>query len=157
MKIVDLVSPTCVIPELPSEDRNGALRELVESIAGDTKRSAEWADSVFRSIIARERTRGTTGIGRGVAMPHAKVPGFTGVVGAIGRSSRGIDFASLDGAPVFVVFLIVSPEEDTTEHLKAMDLVFRLLQRDQFRKFMRQADSVDRIMDLIRDEEEALA
>ena len=76
------------------------------------------------------------------------------MVAAVGRSERGIDFGSLDGQPVYTVFLIVSPEDQTEEHLKAMDLVFRHLQQEQFRKFMRQSDTAEKIYDLLKEADE---
>lgn len=151
MKLLDLVAEDGVIAELESADRNGAIRELVQRLADTGRIPESAAESLIKSIIARERTRGTTGFGKGVAAPHAKIAEMNDVVAAIGRSSRGIDFQSLDGEPVFGVFLIISPEDDPERHLRAMDLVFRLLQQERFRKFLRQADTPDKIYDLLRE------
>lgn len=154
MKLLDLVHRDSIIPELVSTDRNGVIRELVQ-ILGDGKYiEPDSVDTIVRSIITRERTRGTTGFGKGVAVPHAKVDGLSQVVAAVGRSTAGIDFTSLDGQPVHVVFLIVSPNEQPEEHLRAMDLIFRHLQQEKFRRFFRQSDEVDKIYDLLKEADE---
>jgi mannitol/fructose-specific phosphotransferase system IIA component (Ntr-type) len=154
MKLGDLVHPDAIIAELKSTDRSGVVRDLVR-LLGDAKLiDQKGVDSVVKSIIARERTRGTTGFGKGVAAPHAKVEGLPRAVAAIGRSSCGIDFASLDGEPVYVVFLILSPADRPEEHLRAMDLVFRHLQQEKFRRFLRQSDNADKIYELLKEADE---
>jgi len=151
MKLLDLVQPEAIIAELSSEDRNGVIRDLVQALADAKLIDAGMVDGIVRSIITRERTRGTTGFGKGVAVPHAKVEGLERVVAAVGRSSKGIDFGSLDGQPVYSVFLIVSPADQPDEHLRAMDLVFRNLQQERFRKFLRQADRPEEIYELLKE------
>jgi mannitol/fructose-specific phosphotransferase system IIA component (Ntr-type) len=109
------------------------IRELVEVLAAaKLHRAQRRRRGSCSSIITRERTRGTTGFGKGVAVPHVKVEGLAHIVAAVGRSAAGIDFGSLDGQPVYSVFLIVSPADQPEEHLRAMDLVFRHLQQEQF-------------------------
>ena len=154
MKLLDLVDPSSIIAEVEAEDRNGVIRDLVQVLAEGGLLDRTVAEGIIRSIITRERTRGTTGFGKGVAVPHAKVEGLSRVVAAVGRSSRGIDFGSLDGQPVYSVFLIVSPADQPEEHLRAMDLVFRHLQQEQFRKFLRQSDTTEKIYDLLKEADE---
>lgn len=156
MKLTELVQPDCVIAELQSVDRNGVIRELVECLVAAGRLSSSAAEGVTKSIIARERSRGTTGFGKGVAAPHAKVEGIGQVVAAVGRSTRGVDFNSLDGEPVFAVFLIVSPADRPEEHLRAMDLVFRHLQSEKFRKFLRQSVDAEKIYELLKEADERL-
>lgn len=154
MKLVDLVEPEAIIPELASKDRNGAIRELVSALAQAKRIAADAAEGIIKSIIARERNRGTTGIGKGAALPHAKVDGLPKAVAAFGRSSAGIEFSSLDGKPVHSVFLILSSNEQPAEHLEAMELVFRHLQSEKFRKFVRQSDSAKQLYDLMVEADE---
>jgi PTS system nitrogen regulatory IIA component len=154
MKLQDLVHPNSIIAELESVDRNGVIRELVQVLADTNLLAADAVERVVKSIVTRERTRGTTGFGKGVAVPHAKVEGLSRVVAAVGRSSRGIDFSSLDGEPVYAIFLIASPAEQPEEHLRAMDLVFRHLQQEKFRKFLRQSDSPEKIVELLKEADE---
>lgn len=154
MKLLDLVHPKAIISDLKSNDRNGAIRELVQVLVQAQLIEADASESIIKSIIARERTRGTTGFGKGVAAPHAKIDGLPRVVAAVGRSVQGIDFASLDRGLVYGVFLILSPSEDAEQHLRAMDLVFRHLQQERFRRFLRQADSTEKIYDLLKEVDE---
>jgi PTS system nitrogen regulatory IIA component len=154
MKLLDLVDPRAIIAELESQDRNGAIRELVQVLATAKLIDSDSVETIVKSIITRERTRGTTGFGKGVAAPHAKIDYLSRVVAAVGRSSQGIDFASLDGEPVYGVFLILSPSNEAEEHLRAMDLIFRHLQQERFRKFLRQSDSAEKILDLLKEVDE---
>ena len=154
MKLLDLISRNSIIAELESTDRNGVIRELVEVLARAKLLNDDSVEGIVRSIITRERTRGTTGFGKGVAVPHVKVEGLSRIVAAVGRTSQGVDFGSLDGQPVYSVFLIVSPAEQPEEHLRAMDLIFRHLQQEQFRKFLRQSDRVEKIYDLLNEADE---
>jgi len=154
MKLLDLVDARAIIPELESRERNGVIRELTQVLADAGLIAAEAVDGIVKSIIARERTRGTTGFGKGVAAPHAKIDGLPRVLAAVGRSSRGVDFAALDGELVYVVFLILSPSEAAEQHLRAMDLVFRHLQQERFRRFLRQCDSAEKIYDLLKEVDE---
>lgn len=154
MKLLDLVHPDTIIPELRSTDRNGAIRELVEVLGNQKLIDPGAVDGTVRSILTRERTRGTTGFGKGVAVPHAKVEGLKRVVASIGLSAAGVDFASLDGQPVHIVFLIISPADQPEEHLRAMDLIFRHLQHEKFRRFLRQSDGADKVYDLLKEADE---
>lgn len=154
MKLLDLIDRNSIIANLKATDRNGAIRELVEVLAQAKMIEASAVDGIVRSIVARERTRGTTGFGKGVAVPHVKVEDLPRVVAAVGRSAHGVDFGSLDGQPVYSLFLIVSPADQPEEHLRAMDLIFRHLQQEQFRKFLRQADETAKIYDLLAEADE---
>ncbi len=154
MKLSELIELNSVVAELKSSDRNGVIRELVDLLASVGRIEPQSADAISKSIISRERSRGTTGFGKGVAAPHAKVEGLRRVVAAVGRSSRGVDFSSLDGEPVFVVVLILSPIDQPEEHLRAMDLVFRHLQQENFRRFLRQAVDAGKIHELLKEADE---
>lgn len=149
MHLLDLISEQSIVANLGSEERNGAIRELVQCLADAGRIEPDAVERTARSIITRERSRGTTGFGKGVAVPHAKVDGQPAVVAAVGRSATGIDFSSLDGEPVFGVFLIVSPADAAEQHLQAMDLIFRHLQDERFRKFLRQSDTPAKIHELL--------
>lgn len=156
MKLLDFIRPEAIISELSSTERDGVIRELVQVLAECGAIEVSVVDGIVKSIVARERSRGTTGFGKGVAAPHAKVAGLRRVVAAVGRSSKGVDFSSLDGEPVHAVFLILSPQDSPEEHLRVMDLVFRHLQQEKFRKFLRQSDGREKIYDLLREADEKL-
>lgn len=156
MKLLDLVTRDSIVAELAASDRTGCVRELVKVLAGAGRLAADSVEPVVKTIVTREKSRGTTGFGKGVAAPHAKIAGLTKPVAAVGRSSRGVDFSSLDGNPVFGVILLLSPEEQSEQHLRAMDLVFRILQQERFRKFLKQSDTADKIYDLLQEVDERL-
>lgn len=157
MKLLDLVRPEAIIAELESTNRNGVIRELVAILGSCGAIREDLVDAVVKTIVNRERSRGTTGMGKGMAVPHAKVSGLPSVVMAVGRSSRGIDFAALDGEPVFGVFLMLSPEEKPDEHLQAMNVVYKHLLQERFRKFLRQSDHAAKILDLLKEADESTA
>lgn len=153
MRLSELVVADAIIPELTSTDRNGAIREMVSALAAGLGMTEENAAAVSKAVIAREN-QGSTGFGKGVAVPHVKHPGITRIAATIGRSSAGIDFAALDRAPVYIVVLLLSPPDNPDQHLASMENIFRHLQRDNFRRFLRQAPGKAEIIDLINEADE---
>lgn len=150
MKLSELIHEPSIIPEFEAADRNGVIRELVQSLADHGGISPEHADTVAKAVIARER-QGSTGFGKGVAVPHVKHESVEKMIATIGRSSQGVDFAALDRAPVYTVVLLLSPAEAAEAHLAAMERIFRYLQRENFRRFLRQASTQEAIVDLIKE------
>lgn len=148
MKLSDLIHPDSVIPELQSTNRNGVIRELVQGLADHGVIAPEHVETITRAAITREN-QGSTGFGKGVAVPHVKHECITSIVATIGRSSAGVDFAALDRAPVYTIVMLLSPASKPDGHLAAMEKIFRHLQRENFRRFLRQADSKEAILDLI--------
>jgi mannitol/fructose-specific phosphotransferase system IIA component (Ntr-type) len=153
MKLSDFVAMDAVVPELQATDRNGAIRELVAKLVDVDGLNEEDCDAVSRAVIAREN-QGSTGFGKGVAVPHAKHASVKRMVATVGRSSAGLDFAALDRSPVYIVVLLLSSPEEPDRHLAAMENIFRHLQRDNFRRFLRQADSANEIRELIQEADE---
>ena len=153
MKLSDIMVTDAILPELKAKTRDEAIRELVESLAAAGAIARKSAEDVVKAILAREN-QATTGIGKGVALPHAKLRGVKKPVGTIGRSSEGIDFAALDSKPVYSVILLLSSPENPDEHLQAMETIFKHVQRDMFRKFLRQSQSKEAIVELIQEADE---
>ena len=101
-------------------------------------------DEVVAALIKREQN-GSTGFGKGVAVPHVKHAKVKKMAGTVGRSRRaGIDFSALDHQPVYSIVLLLSPEHQPQHHLQAMNVVFSNLQEDMFRRFLRQSDTQGR-------------
>ncbi|MCC7349278.1 MAG: PTS sugar transporter subunit IIA [Phycisphaerales bacterium] len=148
MKLKDFIVSDAIIAELQGADRNAVLRELVNSLATAGALPADAVEEVVAALIKREQT-GSTGFGKGVAVPHVKHPKITKMVGAIGRSAAGIDFAALDQQPVYTVFLLLSPDNQPQQHLQAMNIVFSNLQKDMFRRFIRQSTTRQAIVELL--------
>ena len=140
MKLSDFVDTAAIIPDLEATDRNGVIRELVQSLVARGVIDAAGADGISQAVIYREN-QGSTGFGKGVAVPHVKHEAVKRTMATVGRSSHGVDFAALDRAPVYIVVLLLSPKDDPDGHLAAMEKIFRHLREDNFRRFLRQADT----------------
>ena len=153
MKISELVCFDAIIPELKSTDRDGVIGELVEALSKAKRLGSASPAEITKAVVKREN-EASTGLGRGVAVPHVKHAKIKDSVVAIGRSSAGIDFVSLDKQPVYSVILLLSPTEDADKHLQAMESIFRHLQRDNFRKFLRQSQTKEQMKDLIKEADE---
>lgn len=154
MKLADLIDANSVIPELKSTNRNGVIRELVQSLADHGVIPVDAVEAITKAAITREN-QGTTGFGKGVAVPHVKHESVGRIVATIGRSSHGVDFAALDRAPVYTVVMLLSPSSSPDGHLAAMEKIFRHLQRENFRRFLRQADTREAIVELIGEADDA--
>ncbi len=148
MKLKDFIIADAVQPELAATDRDGAIRELCTALARAGALPESAVDEVVAALVKREQN-GSTGFGKGVAVPHAKHPKVKQMVGTLGRSVHGIDFAALDHQPVYSVVLLLSPENQPQQHLQAMNIVFSNLQKDMFRRFLRGAGTRDAIMELL--------
>lgn len=156
MKLSDFIVKEAIIPELKAHDRDGVIRELVDALAAAKAIDKKDVEAIVKAIIDRERN-GSTGFGKGVAVPHAKHKAVKKRAGAIGRSTVGVDFAALDQAPVYSVILLLSPEANPDGHLQAMENVFQNLNQDNFRRFLRQAGSHQEIVDLLDEADQASA
>lgn len=154
MKLSEFVVKEAVIADLKAGDRDGVIRELVTALAKSKAIAEKDIDAIVKSIIDRER-HGSTGFGKGVAVPHSKHPAVKKRAAAIGRSAVGIDFAALDQGPVYSVFLLLSPNTNPEGHLQAMERIFINLNTDNFRRFLRQADTKDKILDLLDEVDQA--
>jgi mannitol/fructose-specific phosphotransferase system IIA component (Ntr-type) len=133
---------------LQAVDRDGAIRELVTALAAAGALPADAIEDVVASVVKREQN-GSTGFGKGVAVPHVKHPKVKAMSGTVGRSAGGIDFAALDHQPVYTIFLLLSPENQPQQHLQAMNIVFSNLQKDMFRRFLRQSSTREAIVELL--------
>lgn len=150
MKLADFVCFEATVPQLNAKDRDGVIVELITALDKAGKLGKGNAQKIAKAIIKREK-EASTGMGKGVALPHIKYPALKNVIAVIGQTESGIDFSSLDKEPVYSVILLVSPIDDPEKHLQAMEAIFTHLQRDNFRKFLRQSKTVEQIEDLIRE------
>ena len=153
MKLSDIIVADAIIPDLESTSRDEVIEQLITILADAGAISKKSIKEATTAVLAREK-QATTGIGKGIALPHAKIKSVKKVVGAIGRSSRGIDFSALDSKPVYIVLLLLSNPENPDEHLQAMETIFKHVQRDIFRKFLRQSETTQAITDLINEADE---
>jgi mannitol/fructose-specific phosphotransferase system IIA component (Ntr-type) len=148
MKLSDFIVNDAIVSDLQATDRNGAIRELVSSLAAAGAVPESTVDDLVAALIKREQN-GSTGFGKGVAVPHVKHARVKKMAGTVGRSAAGVDFAALDHQPVYSVVLLLSPENQPQQHLQAMNIVFSNLQKDTFRRFLRQSATREAIVDLL--------
>jgi len=148
MKLSDIVVDGAIVPDLGSNERDETIRSLVDVLVSAGAATEGVRDELITRLLAREQ-KGSTGFGRGVAVPHVKHPGIERMSAAVGLSPGGIEFNALDKQPVYSVFLLLSPEDQPEEHLQAMEAIFKSLSKDTFRRFLRQAGSVDEVKTLL--------
>jgi len=153
MKFADFVCFEAIVSELEAKDRNGAVAELVCALDKAGRLGSDNSEKITKAVIKREK-EASTGMGKGVAVPHVKHPCVEDVVAVLGQSAAGIDFSSLDKQPVYSVILLISPVDNPDRHLQAMEKIFKHLQQDKFRKFLRQAESAEQIEELLREADE---
>jgi mannitol/fructose-specific phosphotransferase system IIA component (Ntr-type) len=150
MKFTDFVCFEAIVAELQAKDRDGAITELVGALDKAGRLGRGNGEKIARSVIKREN-EASTGMGKGIGVPHVKHKAVKNVVAAIGQSSKGVDFAALDKQPVYTVILLISPVDDPDKHLQAMEKIFRHLQQEKFRKFLRQSQTTAQIEDLLKE------
>jgi mannitol/fructose-specific phosphotransferase system IIA component (Ntr-type) len=148
MKLKDVIVSDAIVADLQASDRDGVIRELVVALAKGGALAEDAVEDVVAALVKREQN-GSTGFGKGVAVPHVKHPRISKMAGTVGRSVAGIDFSTLDHQPVYSVVLLLSPENQPQQHLQAMNLVFSNLLKDNFRRFLRQSDTNEKIVDLL--------
>jgi mannitol/fructose-specific phosphotransferase system IIA component (Ntr-type) len=155
MKLSDIIVTDAIIAELDAATRDDAIEQLVAALASAGAIAKRSVKEAVAAVLSREK-QATTGIGKGISLPHAKIKSVNKVVGTIGRSTKGIEFSALDSKPVYIVILLLSNPDNPDEHLQAMETIFKHVQRDMFRKFLRQCETAGSIAELI-DEADELA
>lgn len=142
MDIIDLISPDRIKCDAEVASKKRALEELSEMLASST--DALPASGLFNKLTCRERL-GSTGLGHGVALPHARVEGSDQAVGALLKLEQGIDFDSFDKHPVDLLFALVVPEHFTDEHLKILADLAEMFSNEQLCESLRQAETPEQI------------
>jgi mannitol/fructose-specific phosphotransferase system IIA component (Ntr-type) len=148
MKLREFILTDAIVPDLQATERDAVIRELVQSLSAAGALPGDVVDEVVAALIKREEN-GSTGFGKGVAVPHVKHPKIKKMAGTVGRSAGGVDFAALDHQPVYSIVLLLSPDNAPQQHLQAMNIIFTNLQKDMFRKFLRQSETKQAIVDLL--------
>jgi PTS system fructose-specific IIA component/PTS system nitrogen regulatory IIA component len=150
MKFADFVSTEAIQADLVAEDKDGVIREMVRSLLNAGGVQEEEFESIVKAILKREEL-GSTGIGRGVAVPHTKHPSVDRLVGTVAVSREGVDFQSLDGEKVHLFFLLISPPDRPGDHLRALENISRQLRNDTFCRFLKQSKTADDIRQLLEE------
>jgi len=155
MKLGDIFTEETMVVDLKAVTKAEALQELVTVLQKTRRLTKANAPEVLKALERRE-TVGSTGIGRGVGVPHVKHPSAAKLMGALGRSARGIEFQALDGAPVHLVFLLISPPDMVQDHLHALKKISAIAAHEDFRRFLRNARSAKEMAELMLEADERL-
>ena len=152
MNIYEMLDKNAVTTELKSKDKAGALSELLDLLVSSGTIKGQDKDSILGKLKERE-VLGSTGIGKGVAIPHAKSSKVKKMIAAFGISKQGMDFKSLDGELTHIFFLLLAPGETPGPHLKALAKISRMLDDKFVRDRLRSAKSDQDILKTIKEEE----
>jgi fructose-specific phosphotransferase system IIA component len=150
MKFVDFVSRDAIRTGVEADAKEDVIRVMAASLLEAGKINQDQFESIVEAILKREEL-GSTGIGRGVAVPHTKHPSVNELVGAVAVSDEGVDFDSLDGEKVHLLFLLVSPPDRPGDHLRALENISRQLRDDTFCKFLKQSKSPGDVWQLLEE------
>ena len=148
MRMSDFVVRDAIVPDLKATTKEGVIREMVESLRGAGYFKGGEMEDIVKAILKRELL-GSTGIGRGVAIPHSKHGSVDRLIGTVGVSRGGVPFDSLDGEPVHVFVLLISPQDWPGDHLRALENVSRSLRDDGFVRKLRTATTKEQIWSLL--------
>jgi PTS system nitrogen regulatory IIA component len=146
----EFVIREAIIPDLQATVKEGVIREMVLSIKSAGQFNGCDTEEIVGSVMRREQL-GSTGIGRMIAIPHAKHPAAGRLIGTVALSKAGIPFDSIDGQNVHVVVLLVSPQDQPGNHLRALESVVRKMRNPQFVEDLRKSQSQEDVWKVIVD------
>lgn len=150
MNFADFISKEAISTTIEAVDKEGVIREMASLLLKANKIAEDQFESIVEAILKREEL-GSTGIGRGVAVPHTKHPTVETLCGAVAVSEGGVDFDSLDGDKVNLLFLLVSPPDRPGDHLRALENISRQLRDDSFCSFLKQSKEPGDVWQLLEE------
>jgi mannitol/fructose-specific phosphotransferase system IIA component (Ntr-type) len=152
MKLSEFLRPELIKVGLEAEDKWDAIAQLVELMVAANEIAPEHKNKIIESVFDRERSM-STGMERGIAIPHANSSLVEEAVGAIGVSQSGIAFESLDGQPAQIITVLVIPKDKFQQHVRTLAGIARLFNNDQLTHALRAATNSEEAMDIIKAEE----
>ena len=150
MRLTDFVVPEAILTSLDANTKAEAIRGMIEGLSSAGRIPASDTEAITSGILKREEL-GSTGIGNGVAVPHTKHPAVDRLTAAVALSDRGVDFDSLDGEAVHILFLLISPPDLPGDHLRGLESISRHLRNPNFCNFLRQAQSGKEVVELLEE------
>ncbi len=156
MKLSDFVVREPILVDLQATGKEEAIREIVRSLRDSGQVAEADYEGVVRAILGREEL-GSTGIGQGVAVPHTRHPTVQRLVGTVALSKKGVDFAALDGDPVNIFFLLISPPNQPGDHLRALENISRHLKDEKFVNALRQAKTREAVVELLLEADQVVS
>lgn len=151
MKVFELLDEKFILTEFKSDDKEDIIVELIDLYNGNEKVSD--IEKVRKAILDREKIM-STGVGKGFAIPHGKTNAVNDIIAAFGKTTRDIDYDALDGNPVHLIFLLVGRDDMVGKHIKLLSRISRLMNKDEFREKLLNADSKEEIINIFKEEEE---
>lgn len=150
MRLSDVLVREATVYGLAARGKEQALREILVALAAAGKIRSEDVGEFAEALMRRERL-GTTGIGKGIGIPHAKHEKVSGLIAAVGHSDHGIDFASLDDQPVHTVFLLLASPSATGEHLAALERISAIIRDQDYWRFLRNASNSQELVGIVEE------
>lgn len=150
MKILEVLHRDAILTNLSSRDKKG----LVEELAAPVARIIGVSCPELVHVLMEREYLGSTGIGMGIAIPHGKLKSLDGLVMGFGLSRKGVDYDSMDGRPAHLFFMLITPENSTGLHLKALARIARMLKNELFKEKLLCAQTADDIISIIQAEDE---
>jgi len=150
MHLYDYLCEETICMDLLAVERDMAIQELLQKLVDSKALAPEKVGPALDALIKREEL-GSTAIGKGVAVPHARLDGIERILIAFGHSKEGIAFHALDGEAVHLVFLVVAGHGNSEEYVGVMERISRLLRKEDFRRFLGAAKNPHEVMELIRE------
>jgi len=155
MKLAEIIPEGGILDDLKSTTKEEVIKEMVQALVKAGRIEDSTAKKVVKALMDREEL-GSTGIGAGVAVPHARHDSVTELLGAFGRSKKGISFDALDGEPVHVLFLLLSSKGASGAHLESLAYISRLVRDDKYVKQLRDAKDAKELRDLLGEADQRL-
>jgi fructose-specific phosphotransferase system IIA component len=150
MKFSDFICRDAIRTQLEADEKEAVIRAMGQALVEAGRISQDNYESIIAAILKREEL-GSTGIGRGVAVPHTKHPAVDKLVGTVAISEEGVDFDSLDGEKVHLLFLLISPPDRPCDHLRALENISRQLRDDTFCRFLKQSKTPNDVWQLLEE------
>jgi len=155
MRLSDFLCKNAISVDLMATAKKDVVNEMINLLIDSDVIEKKSKAKVFDVIMAREEL-GSTAIGQGVAIPHAKFEGIGKLTASLGISKNGVNFDSLDGEPAHIFFLLIAPIDSAGPHLKALARISRLLKDKFFRDNLKSAENVKAVLKLIALEDERI-
>ncbi len=153
MQIMDFLSKKAIVTDIKSTKKEDVIKELVDALISAGEIEKRYRNKLIEALMGRE-SLGSTAIGQGIAIPHAKSDCVDKLVAALGLSKKGVDFDSLDGELAYIFFLLVAPQDSAGPHLKALARISRLLKDKYFRDTLRSSTDEKSVIKIISQEDE---
>jgi mannitol/fructose-specific phosphotransferase system IIA component (Ntr-type) len=150
MPLVDYVSCDAIITDMEAQKRDKSLHTLLDAMVEAGSLDSAVRDDALQALVNRERL-GSTAIGNGIAVPHARMEQLDGIAVGIGICPDGVEFNALDGEPAHQIFLVLGPKENPSTYVEVMERITNLVQNADFRRFAMQAQSAAEVRELIEE------